>query len=307
MNKKRILYDFYYFILMFAKEIQLEPIQTSVFFSIMKKTHENCISSPYMKLDEDYSKFQDLVLRHSIDRPPFSKKYFTLDQITKITDYATNTYFRHYSMYKYTFTKQQKLNFNTIEIVNNQNTEKESEEEKVINSEKEDQQDTEEKIVDEEANEEVKILETDKSVDKKESEKEIEDKNDKNEEENKEEQNNETTTEEKEIEQKPENKNDEENKEDNKEEQNEENAEEEISPREKAIQDLKVLIETALTPKIQELKATLTTMLSNSEDQLIKQIKKMDEAKKKAAKEAATATKGDKGKDDKKKSAKGKK
>ncbi|OUM64227.1 hypothetical protein PIROE2DRAFT_9069 [Piromyces sp. E2] len=57
----------------------------------MKKTHENCISSPYMKLDKDYAQFQKLLLDHSIDRPPFSKKYFTLDQITKITDYATNT------------------------------------------------------------------------------------------------------------------------------------------------------------------------------------------------------------------------
>jgi len=45
-----------------------------------------------MKLDEDYSLFQKLILDHSIERPPFSKKYFTLDQITKITDYATNTY-----------------------------------------------------------------------------------------------------------------------------------------------------------------------------------------------------------------------
>jgi len=47
-------------------------------------------------------------------------------------------------MYKYTFTKQQKLTLNTIQIVNNQNTEKESEEINVINSEEGEQQNGEE-------------------------------------------------------------------------------------------------------------------------------------------------------------------
>jgi len=49
-------------------------------------------ASPYMRLDEDYAYFQNLILMHSIDRPPYSKKYFSLEQIRKITEYATNTY-----------------------------------------------------------------------------------------------------------------------------------------------------------------------------------------------------------------------
>ncbi|ORX56473.1 hypothetical protein BCR36DRAFT_580778 [Piromyces finnis] len=312
-NKKRILYDFYYFILMFAKEIHLEPIQTSIFFSIMKKTHENCISSPYMKLDEDYALFQKLILDHSIDRPPFSKKYFTLDQITKITDYATNTYFRHYSMYKYTFTKQQKLTLNTVEIVKNLNTKEEDKDEQVIDSEEGNQQNDENiDSSDGTNNETINIVEIDKNIDKKDSSKEIEDIKDKIEEENITEQNNSNITTENNINSEnatnqisSENENvDEESK-----EQNEEKLEE-ISPREKAIQELKILIENAISPKIQELKVSLTTMLTNSEDQLIKQIKKMDDAKKKAVKDATAVkkdAKGDKGKDDKKKSAKGKK
>lgn len=315
-SKKRILYDFYYFILMFAKEINLEPIQTSIFFSIMKKTHEKCISSPYMKLDEDYALFQNLLLEHSIDRPHFSKKYFSLDQIAKITEYATNTYFRHYSMYKYTFTKQQKLTLNTIEVVNNQ-TEDNTEEKKEASSEETEKQKTEEEVEGEKSNPEgsVSILETDKEDKNVEGNKgtEVEDqKIEKNKAEevtdaNIVEKNSENIT--------PEN-GTEENKEDNKEEsgedkEGEQNGEDEekveISPREKAIQDLKVLIENAISPKIQELKTTLTAMLSNSEDQLIKQIKKMDEAKKKAAKEATVTKKGEKEKDDKKKDKKGEK
>jgi len=297
--KKRVLYDFYYFILIFAKEINLEPIQISIFFSIMKKTHEVCMSSPYMKLDEDYEYFQKLILMHSIDRPPYSKKYFSLEQIRKITEYATNTYFRHYTMYKYTFTKQQKLTLNTVQI----NNDPEIPEEEELKEEEVQQQDKNEMENQEERNEEVNILETDKpdktdKTDKGENEKETE--KNKTEEIKKSEntENNEITeniVEDAKAENENEEKKDNEHKEEN---EGGEEKEEELTPREKAIVDLKALIENAIGPKIQELKTTLTTMLSNSEDQLIKQIKKIDDAKKKASKES-----GDKDK----KASKGKK
>ena len=55
----------------------------------MKKKKKK--ASPFMKLQEDYDYFQKLVLMHSIDRPPMSKKYFSLEQMKQITEYATNT------------------------------------------------------------------------------------------------------------------------------------------------------------------------------------------------------------------------
>ncbi|ORX81545.1 hypothetical protein BCR32DRAFT_10110 [Anaeromyces robustus] len=327
LTKKRILYDFYYFILMFAKEINLEPIQTSIFFSIMKKTHEVCISSPYMKLEEDYALFQNLILKHSIDRPPFSKKYFSLDQISKITEYATNTYFRHYSLYKYTFTKQQKLTLNTNQTVHNQEEKVEVDEMNNINETETNQQNDELLDVNDTS---VSIIETEKGEKDKESDDKEKTLNETEEMKTEQEDNTNTTENIVNTENKTDNKqkkNDGEGKEENNEETEEteekvkgdgevegnkgevieEEKEKEISPREKAITDLKVLIENAIGPKIQELKTTLTTMLTNSEDQLIKQIKKMDEAKKKAAKEATVPKKGEKEKDDKKKPTKGKK
>jgi hypothetical protein len=287
---------------MFAKEINLEPIQISIFFSIMKKTHEVSMSSPYMRLDEDYAYFQNLILMHSIDRPPYSKKYFSLEQIRKITEYATNTYFRHYTMYKYTFTKQQKLTLNTVNVNNDPKIPEEEE----LKEEEVQQQDKNE-LENAEGNEEISILETNKTEktenpEKVEDEKETE--NNKTEEIKKPEntENNEMTeniVDDAKTENESEEKKDDEHKEENEVEEREE----ELTPREKAIVDLKALIESAIGPKIQELKTTLTTMLSNSEDQLIKQIKKMDDAKKKASKEATTSKSNDKDK----KASKGKK
>ena len=75
------------------------------------------IASPYMKLDEDYELFQNLLLEHSIDRPHFSKKYFSLDQIAKITEYATNTYENYiFILFKKLFKKKSTFINNNIKI-----------------------------------------------------------------------------------------------------------------------------------------------------------------------------------------------
>ncbi|TPX59155.1 hypothetical protein PhCBS80983_g02658 [Powellomyces hirtus] len=105
-----ILMDFYFYTLRFAKSTNLSPEQASVFFSIMKTTHERTAASPFLHLEKDYEVFKDTLLRHSVHRPPFSQKIFSLAEAKAIDEYAVNTYFRHYLMYKYAFTKKLRLN-----------------------------------------------------------------------------------------------------------------------------------------------------------------------------------------------------
>jgi hypothetical protein len=50
-------------------------------------------------------------MMHSVHRPPYSIKVFDLKEMTALTDYVVNTYFRHYLMYKYAFTKKMRLEF----------------------------------------------------------------------------------------------------------------------------------------------------------------------------------------------------
>jgi hypothetical protein len=53
-----------------------------------------------------------MVLCHAVKRPPFSIDLFTADDVRKITEYVINTYFRHYKLYKYTFTPRVTLDLN---------------------------------------------------------------------------------------------------------------------------------------------------------------------------------------------------
>ncbi|KAI8835320.1 flagellar C1a complex subunit C1a-32-domain-containing protein [Chytridium lagenaria] len=110
-DRNGIVLDFYYYTLNFARDQQFTPDKASALFSIMKQTHERTISSPFVHMEKDFSFFKDLLLKHSVQRPPFSERIFSLTEVRSITEYALNTYFRHYIMYKYVFTKKVRLDF----------------------------------------------------------------------------------------------------------------------------------------------------------------------------------------------------
>ena len=43
---------------------------------------------------------QEKLLTHSVQRPPYSVGIFTLHDMQQLTEYFTDTYFRHYNLYK---------------------------------------------------------------------------------------------------------------------------------------------------------------------------------------------------------------
>ncbi|KAL4223699.1 hypothetical protein ACF0H5_017167 [Mactra antiquata] len=102
--KTGIVMDLYYYTLQFARENKFTKEQTSAFFSIVKKTHEVCIETPFGNLDHTFSYFKELLLCHAVNRPPHSIELFSADQVRLVTEYTVNSYFRHFKMYKYAFT-----------------------------------------------------------------------------------------------------------------------------------------------------------------------------------------------------------
>lgn len=87
--KQTILLDMYYHTLAFAKSLVMSPEQTSVLFSLIKSTHENAVSSPFITFDADFAYFKSLLLSHSINRPPYSIRIFSLKHVKAISDWAT--------------------------------------------------------------------------------------------------------------------------------------------------------------------------------------------------------------------------
>ena len=54
--------------------------------------------------DESFANFKELLLRHAIQRPPHSLAIFNLKDVKDIDEFALDTFYRHYDMYKYALT-----------------------------------------------------------------------------------------------------------------------------------------------------------------------------------------------------------
>ncbi|XP_029462672.1 coiled-coil domain-containing protein 189 isoform X1 [Rhinatrema bivittatum] len=108
-QRAAVLLELYYYTVLFCREQGFSDAQTSCLFSIVKKTHEVCMETPLGNTESCYNYFTELLLCHTIRRPPFSTDIFSQDQMLLISDYVVNTYFRHFKLYKYVFTSQVRL------------------------------------------------------------------------------------------------------------------------------------------------------------------------------------------------------
>lgn len=76
--------DLFTYAVLFCKKNEFSPEQLSAFFTILKSVHSMCISRPYDNLQDTFVYFRELLLRHSVHRPPFSTSLYTLVQVNGV-------------------------------------------------------------------------------------------------------------------------------------------------------------------------------------------------------------------------------
>ncbi|XP_062859823.1 coiled-coil domain-containing protein 189 [Trichomycterus rosablanca] len=107
--RRGILLELYTNTVLFCREQKFNTEQTSVLLSIIKNVHQLNAETPLNNMDQCFTYCSELLLVHSVRRPPFSIDLFNLEEVTKILKYFINTYMRHYMLYKYIFTPQMYL------------------------------------------------------------------------------------------------------------------------------------------------------------------------------------------------------
>ncbi|XP_034564666.1 coiled-coil domain-containing protein 189 isoform X2 [Notolabrus celidotus] len=107
--KRGVLLELYVHTVLFCRESSLNKEQTSALLSIIKSVHEANIETPLNNIEECFKYCKELLLCHSVRRPPFSISLFSPDEGSCIIKYIYNSYVRHYKLYKYIFTPQVKL------------------------------------------------------------------------------------------------------------------------------------------------------------------------------------------------------
>ena len=59
---------------------------------------------PPVQVDLSFQYCKDLLLAHSVQRPPYSIGLFTLPEMKALLSWMLDTYYRHYKLYMYAFT-----------------------------------------------------------------------------------------------------------------------------------------------------------------------------------------------------------
>mmetsp|Transcript_108221 Transcript_108221/g.132040 ORF Transcript_108221/g.132040 Transcript_108221/m.132040 type:complete len:202 (-) Transcript_108221:80-685(-) len=93
-----------------------------IFVCFIQKLSESSVNMTPM---EGFDIFKDILLKHSIQRPPFSIAVFAVTDLKPITDWFVQHVFKHFKAYQLSFSKPSNINQNT-DINQNDNKTNES-------------------------------------------------------------------------------------------------------------------------------------------------------------------------------------
>lgn len=110
-HKRSIVTNFHLYNYAFCKDNAFDNIRTSTFMSIMtelflKDTRSNIRSNT---MTASFQYFQELVLKHSVERPPLSIKVFQATDVERILNYALDSYYKDFKLYHYIFGTQTRV------------------------------------------------------------------------------------------------------------------------------------------------------------------------------------------------------
>mmetsp|Transcript_24263 Transcript_24263/g.66387 ORF Transcript_24263/g.66387 Transcript_24263/m.66387 type:complete len:277 (+) Transcript_24263:121-951(+) len=108
-RKSAILLDFYVHTLQFGQELEMNDEKLSGLFSLMKEVHRRS-TEDRMALEPSFIMFKELLLAHSVHRPPYSIGLFTHSEFRHILAWALDSYYRHYKLYQYVYTNRVTMN-----------------------------------------------------------------------------------------------------------------------------------------------------------------------------------------------------
>eukprot|EP00672_Neobodo_designis_P011508 CAMPEP_0174870554 /NCGR_PEP_ID=MMETSP1114-20130205/69888_1 /TAXON_ID=312471 /ORGANISM="Neobodo designis, Strain CCAP 1951/1" /LENGTH=272 /DNA_ID=CAMNT_0016105821 /DNA_START=32 /DNA_END=847 /DNA_ORIENTATION=- len=107
-GQREALLDFLYHGLRFARSHAMTAEKQSTLVAIMHRLHSESMRRKAPSRDA-FALLEDLLIGHSVHRPPYSAAVFAVDDTKLIIDFLLNTYFRHYKLYLYAFSSRSEL------------------------------------------------------------------------------------------------------------------------------------------------------------------------------------------------------
>lgn len=107
--KNIVATDFHFYNYAFCKERAFDSRRTSTYLSIMNDIFiKDSMTSSGKTRKLSYEYFEKLILIHSVELPPNNTQIFKEIDFSSIIDYSVESYFRHFNLYSYIFSKQER-------------------------------------------------------------------------------------------------------------------------------------------------------------------------------------------------------
>jgi hypothetical protein len=100
-----------------AKAAKFDQLKMSCFLEIMLYIIKDMLANRPSE-EKSFALFKELLLRHSVQRPPHSLAIFNLEDLNVINEHVNDTFFRFYKMYLYSLTKDQLITLKTVKQTN---------------------------------------------------------------------------------------------------------------------------------------------------------------------------------------------
>lgn len=110
-KRRAVFLDLALSVLNFAHRQTFPAVKTSTLFSIVTTTHQYACErlGPPPTTASAHEFFEQLLLMHSVERPPFSIQIFSVKDVQHISTFMVEHYFRHLRMYQYVFVTSKHL------------------------------------------------------------------------------------------------------------------------------------------------------------------------------------------------------
>ena len=105
-RRREIALDFHLYNYDFCKKTGMTREATALFMKMMDITFTDDTNPPPSRtphMQDSFDRFVEMLLKHSVQNPPFQLKVFERSYVDKILDYVTTSYFRQFRLYQYIF------------------------------------------------------------------------------------------------------------------------------------------------------------------------------------------------------------
>jgi Flagellar C1a complex subunit C1a-32 len=110
----RAVVDLYKSVIRFCNSQQMGGDAFRILLAIVRKVHTDAVAEKHT-VDMAYERFAQLMLQHSVNRPPKAVGIFSYQQMRATTAWFTQSYMLHFPLYQHVFAESLSLSFTAID------------------------------------------------------------------------------------------------------------------------------------------------------------------------------------------------